>query len=308
VTLVPALAERGAQVTMLQRSPSYVLSIPGRDVIADQLRRRLPQSRAYALVRWKNVLLAQLNFNLCRRAPNMMRKLFQRLAKSQLPPDFDVATHFNPDYSPWDQRLCIVPDGDLFGALTQGTASIATGRIETFTERGVKLEGGLELEADIIVSATGLNMLVLGGLELEVDGRQVNLPETVSYKGMMLSGVPNLALTLGYTNASWTLKADLVAQYVCRTLNHMDATGAAICTPQAPDASVATEPIIDLKSGYVTRSLEALPRQGTTAPWRLHQNYVKDIRLLKHGPLEDSIQFAGHQQPSRPALEELAGV
>jgi monooxygenase len=293
VTLVPALAARGAQVTMLQRSPSYVLSLPGRDAIADRLRRRLPARHAYAIVRWKNVLLTMLNFQLCRRAPNLMRGLLKRLAQKQLPEDFDVATHFNPDYSPWDQRLCLVPDGDLFAALGAGTATVVTAKIDTFTERGLRLADGTELDADVIVAATGLNMLVLGGLQLSVDGRAVELPETVAYKGMMLCGVPNMALTLGYTNASWTLKADLVARYICRLLAHMDATGTAVCTPQPPGAALPTEPIIDLKSGYVTRSLAELPRQGTTAPWRLHQNYVRDVQLLKRGPLDDQMRFSG---------------
>ncbi len=300
VTLVPALAQQGAQVTMLQRSPSYVLSIPGRDWIADQLRQRLPARTAYSLVRWKNILLTMLNFKMCRRAPRLMRGLFQRLAQKQLPPDFDVATHFNPDYNPWDQRVCLVPDGDLFRALEGGRAAIATGKIATFTERGVQLDTGRELEADVIVAATGLNLLVIGGVQLSVDGQPVEIGETIAYKGMMFCGVPNMALTLGYTNASWTLKADLVAQYVCRTLNHMDATGAAICIPQPPDASLATEPIIDLKSGYVMRSLNELPRQAANAPWRLHQNYFKDLRLLKRGPLDDAMRFYAREHRSRP--------
>jgi monooxygenase len=294
MTLVPALANEGAQVTMLQRSPSYVISLPARDPIADQLRRHLPPRIAYAIVRWKNVLLTMLSFNLCRRAPRLMRRVLQRFVQRQLPRDFDVDTHFKPRYSPWDQRLCLVPDGDLFQAINDGGASVVTGKIETFTERGVQLEGGDELNADVIVTATGLNLQMLGGMQLSIDGEPIELADTVAYKGMMLCGVPNMALTLGYTNASWTLKADLVARYVCRTLNHMDAEGAAICIPQAPDASLPTDPILDLKSGYVTRSLDALPRQGSSAPWRLHQNYVRDVRLLGRGPLGDAMSFTGH--------------
>jgi monooxygenase len=308
VTLVPALAEQGAQVTMLQRSPSYVLSIPGRDAIADRLRARLSERHAYAVVRWKNVMLASLSFNLCRRAPRLMRGLLQGLIRRQLPSDFDVQTHFTPRYDPWDQRLCFVPDGDLFGALSDGGASIVTGTIDTFTERGVRLEDGAELDADVVVAATGLNMLVLGGLQLSVDGEPVEVADTVAYKGMMLSGVPNMALTLGYTNASWTLKADLVAHYVCRTLNHMDATGTAICVPEPPEPSAPTEPIIDLKSGYVTRSLEELPRQGATPPWRLYQNYFKDVRLLKRGSLQDAIEFSGHEQYVRRRARVAEGT
>jgi cation diffusion facilitator CzcD-associated flavoprotein CzcO len=294
VTLVPALAEQGAHVTMLQRSPSYILSLPATDVIADRLRGRLPPKLAYAIVRWKNVLLAMLNFQLSRRAPRAMRRLIRRLAQGQLPPGYDVDTHFNPDYNPWDQRLCLVPDGDLFKSLSSGDAQIVTDRIATLTERGVELQSGEELPADVIVAATGLNLLVLGGIELSVDGRAIDVGETLAYKGMMLCGVPNLALTLGYTNASWTLKADLVAQYVCRVLNHMDAQGAAICVPEPPGSSVPTEPIIDLKSGYVLRAVDHLPRQAASAPWRLHQNYIKDVRLLRRGPLDDAITYSGH--------------
>jgi monooxygenase len=305
VTLVPALAELGAEVTMLQRSPTYVLSIPERDAIADVLRRYLPAKLAYSLVRAKNVTLATLVFQLCRRAPRRMAKLIRRLIAMQLPEGFDVETHFKPSYEPWDQRLCFVPDGDLFKALDGGGASIATGQIATLTEHGIELSDGSELPADVIVAATGLNLLMLGGLSLSVDGRDVEIGETVAYKGMMLAGVPNMAMTLGYTNASWTLKADLIAQYVCRVLNHMDARGYEIATPEPPDASLPTEPALDLKSGYVLRSLHALPRQGVSAPWKLHQNYVRDVRLLKRGPLDDEMRFSRRER-SADALETNA--
>jgi cation diffusion facilitator CzcD-associated flavoprotein CzcO len=309
VTLVPALAERGAQVTMLQRSPSYFVSLPARDRIADVLRAKLPAKLAYALVRWKNVTLGMLNFELCRRAPDAMRGLLRRLVAKQLPAGFDVDRHFTPDYDPWDQRLCLVPDGDLFEALARGRASIATGRIATLNESGIELASGEQLEADVIVAATGLNLLMLGGLELSVDGRAVELGRTVAYKGMMLCGVPNMAMTLGYTNASWTLKADLVAHYVCRLLEHMQARGIEIATPQPPDASLPTEPAIDLKSGYVLRSLKTLPRQGISAPWRLHQNYFKDVRMLKRGPLDDAMRFSRRERRSRDRrASELASA
>lgn len=291
VTLVPALAGQAKHVTMLQRSPTYILSIPQRDPIADRLRGKLPAGLAHSAVRWKNLLLTLLNFQLCRRAPSLMRKLFRRLAQKQLPAGFDVDTHLNPSYNPWDQRLCLVPDGDLFRAISAGRASIVTGEIEEFTESAVKLTSGTQLDADVVVSATGLNLLVLGGLELFVDGSKVDIGSTVAYKGMMLCGVPNMALTLGYTNASWTLKADLVAEHVCRVLRHMDKQQAAICRPQAPDPALPTEPIIDLKAGYVMRSIDSLPRQGTGAPWRLHQNYVRDVALLKHGRIDDAMEF-----------------
>ncbi len=291
VTLVPALVARGAHATMLQRSPSYVLSIPGRDAVTEWLRRRLPPKRAHALARYKNVLIASLLYQLARRAPKTMRKLLIAQTRRQLPAGYDVQTHFNPRYDPWDQRLCFVPDGDLFAAIGAGDADVVTGEIETLTEHGVQLRDGRELPADVVVAATGLNLLVLGGMQLSVDGRDVELPTTVAYKGMMFCGVPNMALTLGYTNSSWTLKADLVARYVCRTLNHMDAIGAGACTPLAPPASLPTEPIIDLQSGYVLRSLHEMPRQGQSAPWRLHQNYARDVRLLGYGPLDDEVQF-----------------
>ncbi|MGS2616716.1 flavin-containing monooxygenase [Micromonospora sp. LZ34] len=286
VTLVPAMAERAGHVTMLQRSPTYVLALPSRDVIADALRRWLPAKAAYPVVRWKNVLLTTANFQLSRRAPTLMRKLLRRAAKGRLPAGYDIDRHFSPRYDPWDQRLCVVPDGDLFTALEQGRASVVTDTIDTFTPRGIRLASGAELPADIVVTATGLNLLALGGMTLTVDGADVDLASTVAYKGMMLSGVPNFAMTIGYTNASWTLKADLVATYVCRLLRHLDRTGQQIVTPLAPRDG-ALEPIIDLKSGYVLRSVDALPKQGASAPWRLHQNYPRDVLLMRHGRLTD---------------------
>ncbi len=302
VTLLPALAERAAHVTMLQRSPSYVLSLPARDPIADLLRRALPAKVAYPVVRWKNVLLSTLVFQLSRRAPRLMKALIRKGAERQLPEGYPVDVHFAPTYQPWDQRLCLVPDGDLFRTIRSGRASVVTDRIERFTERGVTLASGGELEADVIVTATGLNLLILGGLALTVDGREIDLAQTVGYKGMMFSGVPNLAVTIGYTNASWTLKGDLAAQYVCRLLNHMDAHGHRQVTPLAPDPAEGTEPFIDLASGYVLRSLHELPRQGLRAPWRLHQNYPRDVALLRHGSLEDeAITFsAGGVAPAAP--------
>jgi cation diffusion facilitator CzcD-associated flavoprotein CzcO len=287
ITLVPAMAGSAAHVTMLQRSPSYVISVPARDPIADFVRRLLPPKIAYPIVRWKNVLITTLFFELSRRRPRWIKGLLRRGVEKALPPGYDIDTHFKPRYNPWDQRMCLVPDGDLFEAISAGDASIVTDRIETFTEKGVRLASGIELEADLIVTATGLNMRAGGGMEIEVDGRDVKLSETVGYKGMMLSGVPNMALAMGYTNASWTLKCDLVSAYVCRLLNHMDEHGYRQCTPGAPDASVVTERFIDLASGYVLRAADSLPKQGDRAPWRLYQNYARDVLLLKHGGLED---------------------
>jgi monooxygenase len=306
VTLVPAMAQQAAHVTMLQRSPSYVFSLPAGDPIADALRRVLPAKVAYPIIRWKNVMLATLVFKLSRSAPRFMRALIRRGVQKRLPADYDVDTHFKPRYQPWDQRLCLVPDGDLFAAIGDGRASVVTDRIESFTERGLALASGAELEADVIVTATGLNLLVLGGIAISVDGEAIELSETVGYKGMMLSGIPNLALTLGYTNASWTLKGDLVAGYVCRLLNHMDAHGLSRCTPLAPDPSLPRAPFLDLASGYVLRSIADLPKQGPTAPWRLHQNYPRDVLMLRYGPLEDeAIEFSG-ARPLATTAEPLA--
>jgi cation diffusion facilitator CzcD-associated flavoprotein CzcO len=291
VTLVPAMAERAAHVTMLQRSPSYVISLPGSDSVADALGRRLPTRAAYAVVRWKNVLRQMLAFTVARRTPRFARNLVRKWTQKQLPDGYDVDTHFNPAYDPWDQRLCLVPDGDLFETIAGGRASIVTDRVKGFSEGGVELESGDELEADVIVTATGFTLLLLGGIEVVVDGETVDFSERIAYKGLMLSGVPNLAMALGYTNASWTLKCDLVAQYVCRLLAYMDRNGYAIATAQPPDLSLPTDPIIDLRSGYVMRSIDRLPKQGRTLPWRLHQNYFRDIRLLKRGPVDDRMAF-----------------
>jgi monooxygenase len=306
VTLLPAMTDRAEHVTMLQRSPSYVLSIPGSDPLALLLRKLLPVKTAYAVLRWKNVLLAMGLFNLSQRRPNFMRKILRKGAVSKLPEGYAVDTHFNPTYKPWDQRMCMVPDGDFFDAISKGRASVVTDRIETFTEQGVKLASGEELEADIVITATGLNLLVMGGISLAVDGEDVDLSKTVGYKGMMFSDVPNMALTLGYTNASWTLKADLVAEYVCRVLNHMDRNGYDRIVPKQPGPSVTTEPFLNLKSGYIERAIDDLPQQGSVAPWRLNQNYVLDVQLLKRGSLEDDgIEFsvgptALSERPSEP--------
>lgn len=301
VTLVPAMAGAAEHVTMVQRSPSYVLTLPSKDLIAQWLIGRAPAKLVFPLLRWKNALLALAGFQLSQRVPAVMKSLLRKGAQRQLPAGYDVDTHFAPRYNPWDQRMCFVPDGDLFRALRAGKASIVTDRIETFTEKGLRLSSGEELEADLIVTATGLNVLALGGMSLTVDGAPVNLGDTLAYKGMMLSGVPNFALTIGYTNASWTLKADLVAGYVCRLLNHMAEHGYSACTPVPADSSVRTEPIIGLKSGYVLRSIDKLPKQGPAAPWRLHQNYPRDVLLMRLGPVDDSMRFDGVPAKSHQA-------
>jgi monooxygenase len=305
VTLVPAMAERAAHVTMLQRSPSYVVTLPAEDSMATLLRRLLPAKATYALVRWKNVLLMMATFNLSRWKPDFMRRVIRNGVIKRLPEGYDVDTHFNPHYNPWQQRMCLVPDSDLFDAIANGSATVVTDGIETLTETGLKLSSGKELEADVVVTATGLSVLLLGGMDVSLDGEPVDFSKTVAYKGMMICGVPNLALTLGYTNASWTLKCDLVAQYVCRLINHMDEHGYDVCTPEPPGPSVATEPFIDFNSGYVLRSIDILPRQGATRPWRLHQNYFRDVRLLKHGPVDDGMQFSRRSERRQP-LEQAA--
>ncbi|MFI7026915.1 flavin-containing monooxygenase [Micromonospora sp. NPDC049900] len=303
VTLVPALARRAAHVTMLQRSPTYVLALPARDALADTLRRRLPARLAYPLIRSKNVLATAATYRLSRRAPGLVRALLRRAVARRLPAGYDVDRHFTPRYDPWDQRLCVVPDGDLFEALSAGRADVVTDTVETFTAHGVRLTGGAELPADVVVTATGLDLLALGGMTLRVDGVDVDLPGTVAYKGMMLSGVPNFAMTLGYTNASWTLKSDLVAEYVCRLLRHLDRTGARVVTPLAPPDG-RRAPLIDLTSGYVRRGLAHLPSQGRRPPWRLHQNYPRDLLMLRYGRVTDAgVRFDAAGTPRGSAVD-----
>jgi monooxygenase len=306
VTLVPAMAEDAAHVTMLQRSPTYVVSMPGEDGIAIRLRRHLPEKAVYAIVRWKNVILQGLSYRLSRRRPELMKKLLRRGVMKALPPGYDVDTHFSPRYNPWDQRLCLVPDADLFGAIGDGSAEIVTDRIRTFTERGIELESGRDLEADIAITATGLNLLFLGGIRLTVDGEEPEIPRALTYKGMMLNDIPNFAYTLGYTNASWTLKADLTAEYICRLLNHMDATGKRICKPTVTDPAVTEEPLLDFNSGYVLRSLAELPKQGSKEPWKLRQNYPIDLRMLRRGPIDDGTMRFSNPVPQQQPLEPAA--
>jgi cation diffusion facilitator CzcD-associated flavoprotein CzcO len=292
VTLVPALAREAAHVTMVQRSPSYVLSVPTRDPSIDLARRLLPSHAAYSLVRWRNILMTLLIYVICRRWPSFARSVLRKGVASQLPTGYDVDRDFAPRYEPWDQRLCIVPDGDLFGAIAEGRASVATGEIDSLTETGLRLSTGEEIEADVVVTATGLQMLFLGGIRVDVDGRLVDLSSTVVYKGVMCSGVPNLAVTFGYVNASWTLKADLIAEWVCRLLDHMDGRGWVQCTPRAPDPVGPTEPYLGLTSGYVRRAMHSFPRQAARTPWRLHQNYLRDLRQFRFGDLDDAMDFA----------------
>jgi cation diffusion facilitator CzcD-associated flavoprotein CzcO len=289
VTLVPEMAKKAAHVTMLQRSPTYVVSRPAQDPVANKLRARLPARLAYHLIRWRNVMWGMYFFQLSRRKPEQVKRLILGGVKMALGPDYDIGTHFTPRYNPWDQRLCLVPDGDLFRAIREKRAEVVTNQIETFTEKGIMLKDGRELEADIIVTATGLNLQVLGGLEVSVDGRRVDFARTLNYKGMMYSDVPNMASAFGYTNASWTLKCDLTCEYVCRLINYMDRRGYRQCMPHNVDPTVTELPSLNFSSGYVQRSVGQMPKQGSKRPWRLYQNYVLDIVTLRFGKVDDGV-------------------
>lgn len=293
VTLVPELAKKAAHVTMLQRSPSYIMSLPAVDVVGRWLGKRLPGNVGADVTRWKNVGMGMMMYNFARGYPKHAKKLLVGGVRRSLGPTFDVDTHFSPSYGPWDQRLCLVPDGDLFKALKRGRASVVTDHIAHFTETGLHLKSGAHLEADLVVTATGLKMLMLGGVQLVVDGTPVETGKTTAYKGAMLSDVPNLALALGYTNASWTLKSDLVCEWVCRLLNEMTLRGYRTVTPRLDPKDAVAEPIIDFSSGYVQRAIADLPKQGAKAPWRLYQNYLLDLLGLRFGRLSDgSLKFA----------------
>ncbi len=287
VTLVPEMAKQAAHVTMLQRSPTYVVSRPAKDAIADTLRTLLPAKLAYSLVRLKNVTLGMLFYRMTRKNPARVKEQLLAMVREQLGPDYDIATHFTPPYNPWDQRLCLVPDADLFASIKAGTASVVTDTIERFTATGIRLASGKELPADIIVTATGLKLIALGGMKITVDGTSVDPAECLAYKGMMFSNVPNLAVSFGYINASWTLRSDLIAYYVGRILNHMKVTGTEIANP-VPGPDVVPERLaMDLSSGYVQRGAGALPKSGNRAPWKVTANYALDTMELRFGKVDD---------------------
>ena len=307
VTLVPEMAKKAAKVTMLQRSPTYIVSLPGRDRIASFLRGILPSKVAYGITRWKNVLLGMAFYKLSRSKPDLIKNRVIKAARKELGPDYDVATHLTPSYKPWDQRMCLVPDSDLFNALKNGSADIVTDHIDSFTESGLRLKSGKELAADVIVTATGLNLLLLGGLQVSVDGHAVDFAKTFNYKCMMYSDVPNLASAFGYTNASWTLKCDLTCNYVCRLLNYMDAHGVQQCTPRNRDPALTTEPFLDFSSGYVQRAMDKFPKQGSKAPWKLYQNYALDLLSLKFGDVADGIMEFSHPAKASTAQQQAAG-
>jgi cation diffusion facilitator CzcD-associated flavoprotein CzcO len=293
VTLVPALAERAAHVTMLQRSPTYIVARPSEDAMANWLRGHLPASVAPGAARWKSVLFGMYFYNLARRKPAETKQAILKMTRAQLGPDFDIEKHFSPSYNPWDQRLCLVPDADLFTAIKSGKVSVVTDTIETLTETGIHLRSGEELGADIIVTATGLRMKLMSGARLVVDGKPVDVSKTMSYKGMMYSDIPNFATAMGYTNASWTLKCELTSAYVCRLLNHMARHGYTHCTPRRRDPSITEEPLLTFTSGYIQRAMDTLPHQGSRRPWKLYQNYALDLLSLRFGRLEDgTMEFA----------------
>jgi cation diffusion facilitator CzcD-associated flavoprotein CzcO len=301
VTLVPAMAQKAAHVTMLQRSPTYVVSRPAEDALANRLRAILPARIAYSLIRWRNVLGGMYFFNLARKKPQETKAGIIGLVRQHLGPDYDVGTHFTPRYNPWDQRLCLVPDADLFEAIKSGSVSVVTEEISSFTEKGIALRSGAELEADIIVTATGLKMQLLSDIEFSVDGARVDLAKTMTYKGMMYSDIPNLASAFGYTNASWTLKCDLTCEYVCRLINFMDRRRFDEATPRRTDPTVAEAPWLNFTSGYVQRAIDKLPRQGTKRPWKLYQNYALDLVTLRFGSMDD-----GTMEFSRRGAERRA--
>ena len=301
VTLVPSLAEKAKHVTMLQRSPTYIVSLPSADRVANLLRRFLPEKIVYAFTRWRNALTGILIYQLSQRKPEMVKKFIKDQLRKALGDDFDIDRHFTPPYNPWDQRMCLVPDGDMLIALREKRASIVTDQIDTFTPSGIKLKSGEHLDADIIVTATGLNMLLMGGMSLTVDGRVPELNKSVTYKGTMLTGVPNLSFVFGYTNASWTLKADLICTHVCRLLNYMDKQGFNQVTPRLNDPQVEDMPLLNLNSGYITRAQDQFPRQGSKLPWRLYQNYLFDTMMIRFGAVNDkALEFK--QAQAREAI------
>lgn len=299
VTLIPALANSGAEhVTMLQRTPTYVGSLPEIDPVAEKANRFLPADLAHVVNRWKAILFSTVQYQLSQRRPSYMRKTLLTMAQRRLPQGFDVEKHFGPDYKPWDQRLCLAPNGDLFKAIRKGKADVVTDTIERFTATGIQLTSGQHLDADIIVTATGLNIQFFGGAQVLRNGTPLDLAESVAFKGMMLTGLPNAVFTFGYTNASWTLKADLTSEFVAKLLNYMDSHGYDTVVPSEPGEDVERRPFVDLTSGYILRAIDRLPKSGSEAPWRLKQNYFVDLRVIRHGKVDDpALHFTKHRAP-----------
>lgn len=299
ITLIPSLVNEGAgHVTMLQRSPTYIGSLPLVDPVAAQANKYLPKNVAHVVNRWKAIAMATGQYQLARKFPKMFKKALKDMATRRLPDGFDYEKHFSPRYNPWDERVCLAPNGDFFKTIKAGKADVVTDTIETFTETGIKLTSGEELQADIIITATGLNMQLFGGATATRNGEPIDLTKSMTYKGLMLSGVPNMAITFGYTNASWTLKADLVSEFICRVLNYMDANGFDRVEPQHPGDAIDEEPFMDFTPGYFRRAMDTLPKSGSEAPWKLKQNYFFDLRLIRHGKVdEESLLFTKHRAP-----------
>ena len=306
VTLVPAMAASAAHVTMLQRTPTYVMTVPSEDRLAIRLRKWLPAKLAYRITRGKNIFLQRNFWRFCQKYPGLARRLIRWATMKQLPEGYPVDVHFNPPYNPWDQRLCAVPDGDLFKVLGKGSASIVTDRIERITPTGIRLVSGNELDADVIVKATGLNLQMFGGINLKVDGEEIDLTRTVAFKGMMLSGIPNLAFAIGYTNSSWTLKVGLLCEHFCRLLRYMDDKGYERCRPAFTEPMSSTRPLLDFGAGYVQRSLRHLPRQGMGYPWVMSMSYAADVKSLRNGPVEDpNLHFETNRSQRHQSSEGL---
>ncbi len=299
VTLIPALAGSGAgHVTMLQRSPTYIGSLPDVDPFAVRMNKTLPAKPAYVLNRWKSIVFQSMQYQIARRFPNFMRKTLMTMAQRRLPERYDVAKHFGPSYNPWDERLCLAPNGDLFKTIRSGKADVVTDTIDRFTKTGIQLTSGQHLDADIIVTATGLNLQLFGGAAISRNGKAIELNETMAYKGMLLTDMPNMAFTIGYTNASWTLKADLVSEFFCRVINYMDEKSYDRVEPNHPGTGVDERPLLDFTPGYVLRALDYLPKAGSRAPWRLKQNYLLDLQLIRRGKVDDeALAFTRHRAP-----------
>ena len=301
VTLVPEMAKAAAHVTMLQRSPTWVMSQPAEDRLANRTRRLFGAKLSYFLTRWRKVGLQMFFYRMTRKRPEKVKQHLLGMTRAALGPDYDVETHFTPRYNPWDQRLCLIPDEDMFAAIREGSASVATDTIERFEADGIRLASGAKLDADIVVTATGLKLNVLGDVAFDRDGVPVDLGKALIYKGMMVGDVPNLAFVFGYTNASWTLKADLTSEYVCRLINHMERRGLKVATPR-PQPGITEEPLLDFSSGYVQRALDKLPKQGNVKPWKLDQNYALDLVTLRYGKVEDgTMEFSGVRETKAAA-------
>lgn len=298
ITLVPALADSAEQVTMLQRSPTYVAAVPGDSPIHGVVRRVLPERLAADVTRWFHALFTQGFYRLSKRRPELVKRILFAGLRRQLPAGYDMATHFTPRYNPWDQRFCIAPGGDLFQAIREGRAEVVTDTIERFTANGIVVSSGVELPADVVVTATGLQLLFFGGARVSVDGEEVDLPSRMTYKGMMLEGVPNLAFSVGYTNASWTLRCELICDYVCRILDHMHRSGHRQCTARNGDVSISPEPLLGLSSGYIQRAAHLFPKQGPHFPWQVHQSYLRDYRDMRLRGVEDGVMVFSNPAPA----------